>query len=70
MRRTHEYAPSRLERLARELGIDPWDLRAALYMEVDRRSRERAVRHASAHGGLDRKIERAVALGAPLVHQQ
>jgi hypothetical protein len=44
------------ERIAREPGIDPWELRTALYMEVDRRSRERAARHAPAHTALDRRV--------------
>jgi hypothetical protein len=52
------YTPSRLERIARELGAEPDEFRWWLRDLVDQRSRERAAKHAKAHGQIDAKIER------------
>jgi hypothetical protein len=49
-------SPTRLERIARELEAEPSEFRWWLRELVDQRSRERAAKHARAHGQLDKKI--------------
>jgi hypothetical protein len=55
------YGFTRLEMLAAEADLDYWELRDWIEAEVERRSRERAARHATAWDQLDKRLERAVA---------